>query len=75
MNSSETILVNQVKKCSQFIQGIEKIPNSVVLDGVKFSLRDLQELATDMQLNAVYVRFDIAALKRENKELKRGFER
>ena len=72
--STEKVLLNQVKKCNLFIKGIKKIPNSVTLDGVSFSLKDLQRLAADMQLNAVYVEFDINALRRENEELRKGFE-
>ena len=75
MIKPEIVLKNQVRKCSKFIQGIKKIHHPVILDGVSFSLKDLQRLAIDMQTNVVYVEFDIAALRRENKELRKGFER
>jgi hypothetical protein len=73
MIKPEIVLKNQVKKINLFIQGIKKIPNPIILDGVSFSLEDLQRLAADMQTNATYVEFDIFNLRKENRELKRGY--
>ena len=61
-----------MKKANTFIQGIKKLPNSIILDGVSFSLKDLQRLSADMQTNSIYVEFEMAALRRENQELQKG---
>lgn len=64
MIKPEIALKNQVKKINKFIQGIKKIPNPVILGGVPFLLKDLKQMAADMQTNVTYVEFDITNLRR-----------
>lgn len=70
MVKPETTLCNQTKNLNIFIQGIEVIKGPMVLGGVQFFLKDIKQMAIDMELVAQYVALDVESLRRENKNLR-----
>ncbi len=68
MTHPETALKYQVKKFAKLFSSLTFNKKTFIIDGIRFTLDDLQRMVTEMGMNAVYVEYDVQALRRELKD-------
>ena len=57
MTHPETALKYQVKKFAKLFSSLTFNKKTFIIDGVRFTLDDLQRMVTEMEMNAVYVEY------------------
>lgn len=70
MNKPEIALYNQIKNINLFIQGITHTSSPILLNGIRFNIKDIKKMTEDAELNTSYVVLDIESLRRENQQLR-----